>query len=176
MDDSCIICLDKIKKKYIQLECSHKFHKLCILSWFKQSYLCPLCRNLNDFNYLNIKGIDYYNLYIIIKCHPILLFTNPLSSYLNSHKKELIYILKYSNILELIKLQYDHTLLFLTIINNSDYLIFKHIIKIENINYLDLANNSYLMYAIKYNNNNNKIRFFLHLWRFKMSDKFIDNF
>lgn len=45
-DLECIICLDEItnKEEYIQLECNHIFHKLCIEQWTQRQHNCPICR------------------------------------------------------------------------------------------------------------------------------------
>ena len=42
----CCICLDTFEEnnKSIVLNCSHRFHKECILNWFKKELNCPLCR------------------------------------------------------------------------------------------------------------------------------------
>ena len=42
----CCICLDKFEENNnsIVLNCSHRFHKECILNWFKKELNCPLCR------------------------------------------------------------------------------------------------------------------------------------
>ena len=32
------------QKKIFKLECSHLFHKNCILEWLKNKNTCPICR------------------------------------------------------------------------------------------------------------------------------------
>ena len=46
--DECVICLDPGVN--YALPCTHKFHKKCILKWFKKVYdqneelMCPICQ------------------------------------------------------------------------------------------------------------------------------------
>ena len=40
----CSICLEENNKRCVQLPCGHKFHKVCINTWFNNSKECPLCR------------------------------------------------------------------------------------------------------------------------------------
>jgi hypothetical protein len=40
---SCAICSDDIKDS-VELECSHEFCRECIMEWFKQKHVCPICR------------------------------------------------------------------------------------------------------------------------------------
>jgi len=44
--DVCIICYDAIKAGCIlrTLPCQHKYHQLCIDTWFEQSPSCPTCK------------------------------------------------------------------------------------------------------------------------------------
>jgi len=44
--DLCSICIDdnSKNKKWLQLNCEHKFHSICISSWFEKSFTCPNCR------------------------------------------------------------------------------------------------------------------------------------
>ena len=45
--ESCSICLeDFVHREGIgsQLSCSHTFHKLCLKTWMKRNWTCPLCR------------------------------------------------------------------------------------------------------------------------------------
>ena len=51
IDDNCSICLEKINKKSIKLNCNHIFHKKCITLWIKETnnnpdleITCPLCK------------------------------------------------------------------------------------------------------------------------------------
>lgn len=41
----CAICLDTLYRDMKELECGHKFHKLCIDAWFSRGTTCPLCRS-----------------------------------------------------------------------------------------------------------------------------------
>lgn len=53
---TCCICLDEIEKSSKQLQCAHKFHKICIDGWFKRqeqandSPSCPLCKDVQAIN------------------------------------------------------------------------------------------------------------------------------
>lgn len=162
MDSSiCSICINDINRNHSNLICKHKFHKGCINLWFKKSFLCPICRTQNDYYHLINKGIEYYNLYIILKYQTYILFCNQLTDYLSCHKQELIYVLNYTNIVEIIKKKYSISLIQLSIIYNINYLIFKYLCKFDNIYYVDLMNNSFLMIALKYNICNKKINYLL---------------
>ncbi|GFV34706.1 e3 ubiquitin-protein ligase ATL6 [Trichonephila clavipes] len=40
----CCICMNTSKQKYfLLLHCKHRFHKKCIMQWFKNEPRCPLC-------------------------------------------------------------------------------------------------------------------------------------
>lgn len=41
---NCVICLQNTKNMYIQLGCSHCFHKCCLDKWLNINNTCPLCR------------------------------------------------------------------------------------------------------------------------------------
>jgi hypothetical protein len=45
---TCLICLEEVSslnsKNSKKLSCHHSFHYECILEWYKQSDLCPTCR------------------------------------------------------------------------------------------------------------------------------------
>jgi HRD ubiquitin ligase complex, ER membrane component len=46
-DENCVICCNefKAKMKVIKLpECSHFYHKKCIISWFLVNPICPICK------------------------------------------------------------------------------------------------------------------------------------
>ncbi|TXG50448.1 hypothetical protein EZV62_022972 [Acer yangbiense] len=42
----CVICLEEISvgSEATRMPCSHVYHQDCIVTWLKQSNLCPLCR------------------------------------------------------------------------------------------------------------------------------------
>ena len=44
--DKCIICLDNFKKgdELIKIPCTHYFHSNCIIEWFKNNNICPICK------------------------------------------------------------------------------------------------------------------------------------
>ena len=42
--DACVICLESIAEQAVALPCRHhSFDFLCLVSWFQESRLCPLC-------------------------------------------------------------------------------------------------------------------------------------
>ena len=45
-DDTCAICIESFSNKStnIILDCGHKFHSACIISWFEKELTCPICR------------------------------------------------------------------------------------------------------------------------------------
>ncbi|XP_068769735.1 E3 ubiquitin-protein ligase TTC3 isoform X3 [Struthio camelus] len=44
-DDPCIICHEELSTDLCELECGHRFHKVCIRTWLKEhSSTCPMCR------------------------------------------------------------------------------------------------------------------------------------
>jgi len=42
--DNCSVCLDTKTYPLIVLQCTHTFHKNCLLEWTKRNIVCPLCR------------------------------------------------------------------------------------------------------------------------------------
>jgi len=44
-NNECIICLGvmKISENIIMIYCGHKYHKDCLLEWFKKKKICPEC-------------------------------------------------------------------------------------------------------------------------------------
>jgi hypothetical protein len=40
----CYICLKEDNNVNYEIECSHKFHRQCIKTWFKKKFNCPVCR------------------------------------------------------------------------------------------------------------------------------------
>ena len=43
--DTCSICLDELNNfPQTKILCNHKFHKKCIMKWFKNNTSCPVCR------------------------------------------------------------------------------------------------------------------------------------
>ena len=68
--DNCIICIDKfeINNEIITLDCSHFYHENCIITWFKQKNVCPLCKrpynvgnNIINNGYHQFENFIYYN-------------------------------------------------------------------------------------------------------------------
>jgi hypothetical protein len=45
-ESACIICMDAMdtQSNNVKLECRHRFHRACIVSWFKLKDTCPVCR------------------------------------------------------------------------------------------------------------------------------------
>ncbi len=44
--EMCVICLEgygAVEALYV-LDCTHRFHKACILKWKKENDDCPVCR------------------------------------------------------------------------------------------------------------------------------------
>jgi len=51
-DIICVICIDNDKQNLIFAECSHSFHRACLLKWLSSHNNCPLCRivlNVKDY-------------------------------------------------------------------------------------------------------------------------------
>lgn len=49
----CSICMSKgFPKSAMKLKCGHKFHRRCILRWFRSSgsRACPLCRQVHTYS------------------------------------------------------------------------------------------------------------------------------
>lgn len=44
-DDTCPICLSDKTQDVVMLECTHKYHKLCIIKWLKHKSICPICKH-----------------------------------------------------------------------------------------------------------------------------------
>lgn len=42
--DECSICLNNIKYEKMILPCNHNFHYICIIMWFTENPICPICR------------------------------------------------------------------------------------------------------------------------------------
>lgn len=74
-DDECVICLEKLGKKYTKLSCKHRFHLSCLEDWIKTNkdqndddikkfkIICPLCRDeknaIDKINLLDSKIPSY---------------------------------------------------------------------------------------------------------------------
>ena len=43
-EEDCSICYDPMLDNVINLQCDHKFHKMCINKWKLNHNTCPLCR------------------------------------------------------------------------------------------------------------------------------------
>lgn len=41
---NCSICFDDIEIKRYPMSCNHSFHEECILRWYHESNVCPVCR------------------------------------------------------------------------------------------------------------------------------------
>lgn len=53
--DNCPICFESVTKFGHTLSCDHKFHRKCIMSWFVESDLCPVCREKQNDEILEFK-------------------------------------------------------------------------------------------------------------------------
>ena len=43
-NETCVICLNKLKGNAVKLSCGHILHKRCWNQWKKQQMICPTCR------------------------------------------------------------------------------------------------------------------------------------
>lgn len=50
----CSICLSKIYKQKIKLNCNHFYHKECLKEWLNYNNTCPICRIEIDNEIINI--------------------------------------------------------------------------------------------------------------------------
>jgi hypothetical protein len=50
----CPICTKDLKNNVVTLQCGHMFHKNCINQWTKTSDTCPICRNPNTIQPVNV--------------------------------------------------------------------------------------------------------------------------
>jgi len=52
LKQKCSICWETVPStnsaKHKRLKCGHAYHLNCILGWFKESQLCPVCRKDNS--------------------------------------------------------------------------------------------------------------------------------
>ena len=48
----CVVCQDILKRadKTIKLQCTHVYHKHCLMQWLIQSQTCPTCRRYTTFD------------------------------------------------------------------------------------------------------------------------------
>ena len=53
--EPCPICFEAIHKNEMVLSCNHRFHKKCIMTWYVESDICPVCRETQDDEILNFK-------------------------------------------------------------------------------------------------------------------------
>jgi hypothetical protein len=44
-DNICAICRDTMTENFHKLSCNHSYHTACIIEWFRNSPLCPMCRS-----------------------------------------------------------------------------------------------------------------------------------
>lgn len=54
--EKCPICFELIQNDGMHvLSCGHKFHRSCMLSWYAESNVCPICRNEQKDEILDFK-------------------------------------------------------------------------------------------------------------------------
>lgn len=46
INKECCICFDKNTNPWIDLNCKHDFHQICLNEWLKQKRTCPICRDI----------------------------------------------------------------------------------------------------------------------------------
>ena len=48
--DECSICLDELVGSIVILECKHKYHDICIGTWYESNinFVCPQCNLVTD--------------------------------------------------------------------------------------------------------------------------------
>ena len=59
--EECIICLDEVEKEWRELECHHRYHKVCIENWIKVKARCPLCMKRINGRERNIRIEQHIN-------------------------------------------------------------------------------------------------------------------
>ena len=58
-NNNCPICFESTGNTKYTLGCGHVFHKACIMSWFVQSDVCPVCREKQDDDIFKFKeGVE----------------------------------------------------------------------------------------------------------------------
>ena len=48
LSQTCVVCLENVKRTDKKLKCKHIFHTKCIMKWFETSDECPQCRMEQD--------------------------------------------------------------------------------------------------------------------------------
>jgi hypothetical protein len=57
----CIICYENMDEfNIIKTSCNHIYHKMCLEEWLKNSYFCPICRNILRTVVPTVNLIVYY--------------------------------------------------------------------------------------------------------------------
>ena len=54
-EDTCPICFEAVHKNGMTLPCNHSFHKKCIMTWYVESDVCPVCREKQDDDIMDFK-------------------------------------------------------------------------------------------------------------------------
>jgi len=112
----CSICLEKLNKNKVYLNCNHYFHKDCINKWKTRNNTCPICRTriIQIKETLTIRKIIRLILVFII----FIIIANLVLNILKQIIKIIIAI-----ILNIVKLPSKFILNFLKILANIIYLI-----------------------------------------------------
>ena len=63
--DECSICLDELVGSIVVLDCKHKYHDICIGSWYESNikntayFVCPLCNLVTDIEtIINVEPLE----------------------------------------------------------------------------------------------------------------------
>lgn len=54
-NSNCPICFESLGKDKHVLTCGHTFHKKCMMSWYIESDVCPICREKQEDEILQFK-------------------------------------------------------------------------------------------------------------------------
>ena len=85
--EKCSICCDDVYPVNFKLSCGHMFHKHCIKKWNNINKTCPICREIQQDNYLCISYrkpcfVRLFEPYVFLKIYTL----KPISYYLSNLK------------------------------------------------------------------------------------------